>query len=177
LIQPQPFDATYESQIGLNQRNLQNTNTGLDQEQSGLIRSYGLDDPTDPFSQLHLLQRSFENRKRGNTNSYASSGQLYSGALQNAQNSAQYGYDQGYDQLRKGQNTALSGIANRRAAASSAFEQGNIDAGQAALDRALQTPVDPATLPPPKSIKAGKGTTYNRVARKRKKFNSTARYS
>jgi hypothetical protein len=56
--------------------------------------SYGIGglDPSNPNSRAALLQRSYQNQQRGNTNSMASRGQLYSGALQNAQDESTRGY-------------------------------------------------------------------------------------
>lgn len=65
-----------------------------------------LDNPTadlasNPYSRAALLQQSYNNQRRGTTNSYASAGQLYSGALQNAQEENLRGYGQGLDALKK----------------------------------------------------------------------------
>jgi hypothetical protein len=44
-------------------------------------------DYSDPFSKMSLLQKAYEDTKRGSTNSYAAQGQLYSGSYINQQNS------------------------------------------------------------------------------------------
>jgi hypothetical protein len=54
--------------------------------------SIGGVDPSNPNSRAALLQRSYENQQRGNTNSLAARGQLYSGALQNAQDTSAHDY-------------------------------------------------------------------------------------
>jgi hypothetical protein len=177
VTNPQPFDPTYEAQVGLNQRSFNEMNIGLDQQQSGLIRAYGLDDPTDPYSRLALLRQSFERAKRSATNSYFARGQGYSGAAQNALDSAARGYGEGYDTLRKGEDQALADIAARRAAARRGLEQGNIDAGGDALTRALNAPVEPPPPPKPPAVSgSGPGLnlgprkkTYAAVAAKRKR--------
>lgn len=46
---------------------------------------YGAD-VSNPFSEAMLLQHDYQANQRGTTNSYASQGQLYSGAYQNAKN-------------------------------------------------------------------------------------------
>jgi hypothetical protein len=49
-------------------------------------------DPSNPYSKAALLQKNFQEHTLGNTTSYAGQGQLYSGALQNAQNATTSGY-------------------------------------------------------------------------------------
>jgi hypothetical protein len=74
--------------------------------QSGeLDREYGFDntggiDPNNPYSRAALLQRSYQDAQRGNTNSYAAAGQLYSGALGRAQSRSYQDYDIGLDRLK-----------------------------------------------------------------------------
>ena len=56
-------------------------------QQGGLLNyETGIGDASNPYSRAALLQKSYETNQRGSTNSYAASGQLYSGALQNARN-------------------------------------------------------------------------------------------
>jgi hypothetical protein len=57
-------------------------------------------DTSNPYSRAALLQRSYDQTKQGNTTSYAARGQLYSGALGNAQNAAQTNFNTSSDQLR-----------------------------------------------------------------------------
>lgn len=84
--------------------------------QSGeLDRDYGFTpegavDPNNPYSRAALLQRSYQDSVRGNTNSYAASGQLYSGALKNAQNRAFQNYDIGLDSLKRDLGRARAGV-------------------------------------------------------------------
>lgn len=58
-------------------------------------------DVTNPFSMAALLKRAHTQNVAGNTNSFAASGQLYSGALQNAQNNEGFQYQGGKDSLLK----------------------------------------------------------------------------
>jgi hypothetical protein len=53
-----------------------------------------------PYSKAALLDRNFKQSTLGNTNSYAAQGQLYSGALQNAQNATTFGYLSGSNSLK-----------------------------------------------------------------------------
>jgi hypothetical protein len=56
----------------------------------------------DPYSQAMVLQRNYDNTKRGTVNNYAAQGQLYSGALLNKQSSDAYNYNVADDQLKRG---------------------------------------------------------------------------
>lgn len=85
-----------------------NLGNAWDTYQQGRIeQDYGLNDTSDPFAKAALLQQTYQNSRRGNTNSMAAQGQLYSGALQNAQAGAERSYNQGYDQLKRGRQDAL----------------------------------------------------------------------
>lgn len=55
-----------------------------------------------PYSQAAVLQRNYDNTKRGTTNSYAAQGQLYSGALLNKQADDAFGYSRADDSLKRG---------------------------------------------------------------------------
>ena len=63
-----------------------------------------------PFNDLEKLKTSFENRKRGTTNSYAAAGQLYSGAIENQRTNDATGYAQDYDTLKRGAGSFYSGL-------------------------------------------------------------------
>lgn len=54
-----------------------------------------------PFSQAAVLQRNYDNTKRGSINSYAAQGQLYSGALKNKQSTDAYNFDVSDDRLKR----------------------------------------------------------------------------
>lgn len=63
---------------------------------------FGGFDPSNPFSQAALLMKARKERDQGENTSYASSGQLYSGAYQTAKKETGYQYDKGYNTLRTG---------------------------------------------------------------------------
>jgi hypothetical protein len=134
--QPAP-DATYISQVGANNRPYDNALAQLPANLQAAGAQYGYSysqDPNDPlnvtvggvdtsnpYSRAALLQRSYEQRQRGNTNSLAARGQLYSGALQNAQNSAFTDYNQastenrqGFENLIRGYISGLGGLGAER---------------------------------------------------------------
>lgn len=89
-----PVNPQFGADVNAASRNLDTT---LQQNQAArgqLGSSYGfgvdaagnaIDDHTNPWSKAAALQTSYDNSVRGTTNSYASRGQLYSGAIQNAQ--------------------------------------------------------------------------------------------
>lgn len=85
--------------------------------QIGQLRNdYGYDasgnvDPSNPYSQAALLQKHYQQSQRGNLNSYADRGQLYSGALQNAQDAAYGSFKQGEYGLKRDLNNQLGQIA------------------------------------------------------------------
>lgn len=73
-----------------------------------------------PYSQAAILKRNYVNSVRGTTNSYASSGQLYSGALKNAQAGNDLRYGQNFDQLKRaasdfyhGQDQTVQNVADQ----------------------------------------------------------------
>lgn len=63
-----------------------------------------------PYSQAAVLQRSYDNTKRGTTNSYAAQGQLYSGALKNAQATNAYNFNVSSDALQRGASDYYHGL-------------------------------------------------------------------
>src|SRR4051812_2620350 len=71
--------------------------TGYDSS-GNLITSGG---DLNPYAQAALLKRNYDASVRGTTNNYASQGQLYSGAIQNAQNTNAFNYGASSDQLQR----------------------------------------------------------------------------
>lgn len=83
-------------------------------EQGKLVTS-GAD--LNPYAQAAILKRNYDATQRGTTNSYASRGQLYSGAIQNARAENNFGYGQQTDRLQRtaadfyhGNTTAVQGV-------------------------------------------------------------------
>jgi hypothetical protein len=100
-------------------------------------------DTSNPYSRAALLQRSFDQTKAGNTNSYAARGQLYAGSLNNAQGAAQTNFNTSSDQLRGQFNEQvrqwLTGLGGARLGAGAARTGALGDLVQ----RSLQDPVMP----------------------------------
>lgn len=107
------------------------------------VESFSVD-PANPFSRAALLQRSYDNAKRTTTNSYAASGQLYAGSMQNAQNENARGFQQGDNSLRQAFADFVLGNETRRTDAVAAAGRSTTTAAGQALDRQMATtPVDP----------------------------------
>jgi hypothetical protein len=146
--QPMPFDAGYESQVANINRDLQNTLGQTTYEEQQAKQEYGIDDPSNPYSRAALLQRSYEQGQTGATNQYAASGQLYSGALQNArtENTFQLGAQQ--DALQRGYQDLLNQLAQRRTAAQQSAGESTSLALNERIARALEARTEDPGPPP-----------------------------
>ncbi len=114
------------------------------------------DDPTNPYSRRALLVQSYDNARRGNTNSLAAHGQLYAGSLSNAQDTSQRTFNQSGDALKRSfQDYVQKVLSGRQTAVDqygsdlSAAEQNNITRQLAARpDAAAVDPSDPNYVRP-----------------------------
>lgn len=86
----------------------------------------------DPYSRAALFQLSHERSRLGNTNSYAAAGQLYSGALTNAQNEADrvYAQNEAGNRLayQRGLHGIQTGLLNTTAAGGSGVSDADFNA-------------------------------------------------
>lgn len=98
-------------------------------------------DPNNPYSKAAQLQRSYDNAKRGTTNSMAAQGQLYSGALTNAQNTNDTGYSTSKDTLEKNLGSILAGILGQERQVNTDFELNKGNAYGDWLGRASTNPL------------------------------------
>lgn len=169
-VAPPPINPQFGADVNSAQRNL-DTTLQIDQAQrSQLGSTYGfgvdaagntIDDHTNPFSRAAALQTAYDNAVRGTTNSYAARGQLYSGAIQNAQNLNATNNLKGRDALIREFMAARTALDNTDLQAKNAY-QSAIEAAQAAavqyaLDHqpdAVVPAVPPAMLPPPPAASA-----------------------
>ena len=133
-----PLDPSYDSRLGVINREYGDTLAELQNRETQTRQEYGLDDPTNPYSRAALLQKTYENRNRGTVNSMAARGQLYAGATQNALNSNRGAYDQDYDLLRRAQDSTLAEIIAGRRRAATTKEGLMGEAEEARLLRALE---------------------------------------
>jgi hypothetical protein len=143
-----PPDPNLQAKQGLLTRARDDAYGQIQYDEGRVKQEYGFDDVSNPFSRAALLQRSFQERQRGTTNTLAARGQLYSGAIQNQRALDQRGYDQAYDSTKRSYDDALQGIISRRNSVGRAFDEGNLDAIQQSQDRQLQNRPDPLTLDP-----------------------------
>lgn len=99
-------DEAYKRTVASANTNLQNTLSGLSSQRRELGINYGLGQyggsvASNPYSRAALLQKSYDQNQRRTQNAMAASGQLYSGATQNARNFNTGAYSQGRDSLQK----------------------------------------------------------------------------
>lgn len=139
---PLPWDAAYQQSQNNLQLGLNNTLAAIQGQVGALGRSYGFDasgniDPNDPFGRAQLLQRAFDQQKTGNKNGYAARGQLYSGALQNAQDAALFNYQAQDSALRNEFAQAQAALNAQRAAAYGNYYQGLNDAAWQRVNAAI----------------------------------------
>lgn len=127
-----PFDAALTAANNAATYGYNNAVAQIDAQEPLIRRQYGFDeagglDPSNPFGKAQLLKRSYDQAQRGNTNSYASRGQLYSGALQRAKDDAQFGYQANDAALRGQYGQQLAGLAAQRAAAANQLASSKAD--------------------------------------------------
>jgi hypothetical protein len=151
---PMPWDAAYEGASDAAIANRDASYASIDNAVTAAKQSYGFDDLSDPFSKIALLKESFANAQRGSTNSMAAAGQLYSGALGNAQNANQHNYDVNYDATRRSYDQTLGDLAARRTQAKNTADDTIAGANLTRVQTALANRPDPATLPAPAKPKA-----------------------
>lgn len=180
-----PFDPIYEQTVSNNNQTRDNTlgsieyQRGRDLTDAGYVQ--GADggftlDPSNPFSKAALLQRHYDQSQAASKNGLAAQGQLYSGALQNAQNENRFQFDQGSNANLLSLQDALQGLADRRTGAISDAAAANTGALGDSISRAIANaqaarPDDaaaaanaaaaPAPKPPFKVTKDSKGRTVH----------------
>ncbi len=142
-----PFNAAADTTISGLRNTYAQTLSSLAGQESNTRQQYGFDDQTNPYSIAAQLQTDYNQRKAGTLNSYAGSGQLYSGATQNALNADQTAYLQGTDSAARNYDAALAKIQNDRVSASNALTQGTQQADAKALQDAANATIDPSMAP------------------------------
>lgn len=149
-----PPDAGYEQTMAalVKARDSTVTNLGAQRAQGMLNYGYRQDSPngplafdaTNPFSQAAILKRNFDQAHTANTTNYAAQGQLYSGALQNAQDETGRQELQQTDALQKSLLSFLAANTQAQTQAGFDYEAG---AGQAKGDAIARAPSNPAYTP------------------------------
>jgi hypothetical protein len=120
---------------------------GITQQRGETERAFGFGtDTSNPYSQAKMLEKSYQTNQRSSTNSYAGSGQLYAGSLQNAQNTNRFNYDKGVDEAKTRYQSIIAGLAQREREAGTAQDAAKLGAGFESLNRASQSePIDYGT--------------------------------
>lgn len=151
-----PVDPFYDAAAGNANRNLSTTLAGLQYQRGQLGSTYGFgtdasgnvfDDPSNPYSRAAVMKKSYDDRKLGTTTSMAAQGQLYSGALQNAQNENARQNDMGRDSLIRQFMAAQQQIRQGELQAQGTYQDQLGQAGSDRLLRALAARPDPASVP------------------------------
>jgi len=163
-----PWDTAYEQTVGNINKGRDNALAQNTYQANQLGQSYGYsldpvsgavaEDPTNPFSKAALLRQSYERSRAGTTNGMAARGQLYSGALQNAQNYNALNYTQSSDtnqrDFRNAAQSLLQGRLDTNTGADSQIDQAGWSRYDRAIAYAQAHPQDPGIapkqdLPPP----------------------------
>lgn len=144
---PLPYDAQYTTDVAGANRDYNFGSAQLAQQQGQLGYETGIGDPTNPYSRSALLEQTYQRNQRGSTNSYAASGQLYSGALQNASNSNTSDFFQGQHQIGYDYLKALSGLTGAK---TQLGYQKDDAMASAAAGNVARASAEPVTDAPPK---------------------------
>lgn len=136
---PAPPDPQLEQQRIATQQSLQIGDAWDQYSRTRLSNTYGIGDTSNPYSRAKLLEDSFR-RKQGSTlGNYASQGQLYSGALNVAQNDDQRQFSIDKDQMERSYYDSLANIEkgrlDRYSSAGMAMDQGTLNSILEALQR------------------------------------------
>lgn len=111
--------------------------TGQDTNGDGIPDAGFNVDPSNPFSRAALLQKRYTEAQRGTTNSMAAQGQLYSGALQTAQDENAFQNNAAVDENQKAFNRYLDSLVSGRRDAGLATERENSQVDWEALVAAM----------------------------------------
>ena len=144
---PTPWSAEYDSTVSKADRDLNQANAGFAGQEIALGQQYGIGDYSNPYAQARMLERNFAQQGNRTTNSYASQGQLYSGALSRARGADQFDLGQGQDALLRRFQADAAGIATNRLSAQNAHADALTAAEAQRLEDAINTPVDPSEAP------------------------------
>lgn len=153
-----PLDPIYDQQAGGLQKRRDDTLSGLAGTRTRALLDYGYSaqydangnatgltfDPNNPDSRAAQLKRRYNEAKAGTTNSMANRGQLYSGALLNAQDTNAGNYQRADN---ANQNALLAFLARNQGAKAGAGTDYELGMGQAAADRLGRVPPPPAPEP------------------------------
>jgi hypothetical protein len=157
---PLPPDATYDQQVAAYGQRRDDTIAGYEGQKTSALADYGYGatydadgnvasltvDPNNPYSRAAQLKRSYDQSKTGTTNSLAARGQLYSGAMTNAQDANDRGYLQGQNDQQESLGAILAGIIGGERTARTDYQT---NAAGAYGERVGRVPDDPLYSPTP----------------------------
>lgn len=167
-----PVDPVYTNQLGINQQSHDKGIAALEGQKTSTLSDYGYSgqfdptthqlvagslrvDPNNPYSKAAQLQRSYDNAKRGTTNGLAARGQLYSGAMANAQNSNDRDLLQGRNTLEGSLGSILASLATQQGDLDTGLLTNNNSALGDSIGRASANP------PPPAGSSTSTPTTFS----------------
>jgi len=133
-----PWNAAYETQLGSNTRDFNNTIANITQQQGAAEQLYGFKDTSNPFNRATMLQQAYQRNRNNTLNTYAGRGQLYAGSTSNALAYDSSNYNQGYDALRREYDATNQKFAQARLGATTT----KADADQAAYVKALEDAIN-----------------------------------
>lgn len=151
-----PINPQYGADVNAAQRNLDTTLQTDQAQRAGLGAIYGLgvdatgnviDDKSNPYSRAAALQTAYDQSVRGTNNSYAARGQLYSGAIQNAQNWNATQNGSRRDALIREFTSVRTGLDSRDLSARNAYQAAVDAAGAQNIQYGIDHPPDAASVP------------------------------
>jgi hypothetical protein len=147
-----PWDLAASQGENNAQRNYGNTlaqigsNWALTQQEYGLEGPYA-DIANNPLSKAALLQRSYDNARRGTTNSAGL--QINAGSTVNAQAANTFHYSEGYDALQKGYARAGAEKVRAEQAAQERLQAATEEANWRRIEAGIQAGPEAAAAPAP----------------------------
>src|SRR3954470_528060 len=132
-----PPDPTYEAYRASAGRNVSLGDAEATYQHANISNEYGIGDSSNPCSKAAMLQESYNRAKLGTTNGLAAQGQLYSGAMTNAQNENDHQYSISNDALQRAYQNAQHSVGYGQAQNYANNAIGVSDQGFAALLRSL----------------------------------------
>lgn len=161
-----PVDPFYDAAVGSANRNLAAGLAQLQYQRGQLGSTFGLgidpsgavfEDVSNPYSRAATLQKLYDQSRRGTGTTMAARGQLYSGAMQNAQNQNAQTNLQRRDEMIRQFMAAQQDLRQRELSAGGAHADALAQAGSDAVMRALANRPDPASVipagpPPPPTV-------------------------
>lgn len=107
-------DTAYNSEVGLAQRQFEHGQSQLNDQERRTRHEFGIDDPTNPFSRLAELKRTYLNQGKARSANIASQGALYSGQHQASLRNNRRNQEKASAGLRSEYEQLLSGIRDQR---------------------------------------------------------------